>query len=73
MGLRGPKARTKTTQVAFRLPDDLLKRLDAFAADMAKNVPGVYVSRADALRVLLAKALDAEEAEKKTNKPEKRK
>ncbi len=50
----------KTKMTAFRLSTALLKRLDAYAERLAENT-GLPVSRADALRLLLARALDAEE------------
>lgn len=48
--------------VAFRLSADLLNRLDAKVARMEAATPGLSVSRTDAVRVLLLKSLDAEEA-----------
>lgn len=48
--------------VAFRLSADLLKRLDAKVARMEAATPGLSVTRTDAVRVLLLKSLDAEEA-----------
>ena len=54
-----------TTQVAFRLPNDLLQRVDAYADQMRRDVPGMNASRADAVRVLLNKALEEPAAPKK--------
>jgi hypothetical protein len=51
-----------TQQVAFRLPVSLLERLDAYADRMRDAQPGLTVTRADVVRVLLARALDADEA-----------
>lgn len=51
---------TQTQQVAFRLSVDLVKRIDAYVARMKTREPGLEVTRADAVRVLLTKALDAE-------------
>ena len=48
--------------VPFRIPADLVKRLDAHATRLSKRNPGMRVTRADALRTLLLTALDAEEA-----------
>ena len=47
-----------TQQVAFRLPASLLERLDDEVGVMTKERPGVKVTRADAVRVLLLEALD---------------
>lgn len=56
---------TETQQVAFRLPVSLLKRLDAHVARLRKDVPGMSVSRADAVRVLLSRSLSEEEQKAK--------
>jgi hypothetical protein len=45
-------------QVAFRLPSELVARVDAYAEAIAATVPGVRITRADAVRALLTKALD---------------
>ena len=50
---------TPTTQVAFRLPDPLLARLDAHVKRMNAENPGLEFSRADAVRSLLTRSLDA--------------
>ena len=47
-----------TTQVAFRLPADLLKRIDRHAERMRVAQPGVNVTRTDVVRMLLTRALD---------------
>jgi hypothetical protein len=54
-----------TTQVAFRLPESLLGRLDRHAARLARLHPGLEFTRVDALRTLLATALDEAEATEK--------
>jgi predicted transcriptional regulator len=51
-----------TTQVAFRLPNDLLQRVDAYAEQLRREEPGRSAPRAEAVRVLLIKALEAEGA-----------
>ena len=48
-----------TTQVAFRLSDGMIAKLDAYAAWMSDNTPGLSITRADAVRVLLTQALGA--------------
>lgn len=52
----------------FRLPADLLKRLDAHAKRLQRRNPGLRVTRADAVRQLLLSALEAEEANDGTTK-----
>jgi predicted DNA-binding protein len=49
-------------QVAFRLPPDLVQRLDAYAERMGSAFPGLAFNRADAVRTLLTRALDEEDA-----------
>lgn len=61
-GLQMAKEKEKTEQVAFRLPASLVKRLDDHASRMAAERPGEEVGRADALRSLLAHALNEAEA-----------
>jgi len=50
-------AKEPTTQVAFRLPDGLIARLDRHVERVAKEHPGLDLSRADAVRSLLTRAL----------------
>jgi hypothetical protein len=47
----------KTTLVAFRLEDELLKRIDAYAKQLEQETPGLKLARVDAVRVLLLRAL----------------
>jgi hypothetical protein len=51
-------AKEPTTQVAFRLPNSLIARLDRHVERMSKEHPGLDFSRADAVRSLLTRALD---------------
>lgn len=44
-------------QVGFRFDDDLVRRIDIYAGRMGKEMPGLKFTRADAVRVLLEKAL----------------
>jgi hypothetical protein len=53
-----------TDQVAFRLPKSLIKRLDDYAAPLEKEQAGMKVTRTDAVRVLLTRALDDVEPQK---------
>jgi hypothetical protein len=49
-----------TKQIAIRLPVPLLTRLEEHAERMKRDAPGrLTVTRADAIRALLADALDA--------------
>ena len=59
---------TDLLQLAFRLPTDLVRRLDACVERMVASQPGLTVTRTDAVRVLLIRALDADEAKTKTAK-----
>src|SRR5262249_42987911 len=47
----------KSTLVAFRLENELIKRLDAYAKRLEGERPGLKVARVDAVRVLLLRAL----------------
>lgn len=47
-----------TVQVAFRLPDKLVARVDRHAKRLGKERRGVTFTRTDAIRDLLARALD---------------
>ena len=47
-----------TQQTAFRLPTALLARLDQYGARLRAEHPGMTVTRADVVRMLLTKALD---------------
>lgn len=55
--------KNETISVAFRLEASLLERLDNHATRMTEQIPGMKFSRADALRVLVTRALDVAEAE----------
>ena len=52
-------ANPKTTQIGVRLEDDLVARIDAYAARVAAELPGVRFGRSDAIRVLVTKGLAA--------------
>jgi hypothetical protein len=60
---------TENEQVAFRLPKALIKRVDAYAARLEAAQPGMKVTRTDAVRVLLVRALDAAEQRRPRIKP----
>ena len=56
--LKAPK-REAMGLYAFRFPDDLIGRVDAYAKRLEAEQPGISVTRADAVRALLTRALDA--------------
>jgi hypothetical protein len=68
-----------TQQVALRLPTEMIRRADAYAAALAKEHPGMIYTRTDALRIILAKHLppvppeDVEEPSKAEPPPKARK
>jgi len=40
-------------QILIRIPDDLLKWIDKHVLEMRRDMPGVSVSRTDAIRQML--------------------
>jgi hypothetical protein len=53
------------TVVSFRFSDEILKRVDKHVERMEKNEPGLKFTRADAVRTLVVRGLEAvEKAEK---------
>jgi Arc/MetJ-type ribon-helix-helix transcriptional regulator len=44
-----------------RLDESLLARIDRYAEKLSVEQPGLHPNRSDAIRILLHKALDAEE------------
>lgn len=58
-------AKEPTTQVAFRLPDSLVKRLDRHVERMTAENPGLDFTRTEAVRSLLTRALDQIEGAKR--------
>jgi metal-responsive CopG/Arc/MetJ family transcriptional regulator len=50
----------KTVQIGVRLEQDLLAEIDAYAARVVADLPGVRFARSDAIRVLVTKGLAAE-------------
>lgn len=51
--------REPTRQVSLRLPDSLVVRLDALATSMSRAEPGLVLTRADIVRMLLVRGLEA--------------
>jgi hypothetical protein len=60
-----PKASERGVQLAFRVPAELVERLDAHAERLSREHPGLEFTRTDAVRTLLTRALDEIEGEKK--------
>jgi hypothetical protein len=48
---------SKTTLVAFRLDNELLKRVDAYAKRLEDQTPGIRLARTDAIRAILLRGL----------------
>ena len=62
----------RTVQVAIRVPEELLERIDDFAQRLSEATPGLMITRADAVRMLMAKALDAEDQAAASSKSKRR-
>ena len=58
---------TQDAQLVVRLPQDMLDRVDAFTERMQRELPGSFVRRAEAVRMLLIRGLN--EFDKTTSKP----
>lgn len=56
--MNGAVQGTATQQTAFRLPTLLLERLDRYAERLRLEQPGLTISRADVVRLLLTRGLD---------------
>lgn len=57
--VRRPRAAAgNDSQLVVRLPGALVGRVDQYAARMRRELPGVRFARAEAVRVLLTRALD---------------
>lgn len=54
----------RMVQTAFRIPAELVDRLDGYLMKLRKKQRGTKVTRSDALRLLLARALDDAERER---------
>ena len=44
-------------QVAFRLPNELVDRIDSYAANLSGRTPGMNITRADVVRMFLVRGL----------------
>jgi hypothetical protein len=60
---RPPKRGEATQQVAFRFTRELLNDVDDFTEDFEEDNPGVSLSRADAVRMLVSRGLEAHKAD----------
>lgn len=56
-----PKSAGPKTLTAFRLPAELIARIDAYAERLQRDTPWATVTRADAARALLGRGLEAVE------------
>ena len=54
-----PRLAEETAVVSIRLPIDLVRRLDRYADELRAVTPGVNVTRTDAARAILTRALNA--------------
>jgi len=55
-----PKKETVMDTLAIRLPDDLVAQLDKYVEWLQEDLPGLNITRADAVRQLLAVGLKTE-------------
>jgi hypothetical protein len=53
----GKKKLDDALQVGIRLPMDIVRRADAYAAALSAEHPGMTFTRTDAMRIILAKHL----------------
>jgi predicted DNA-binding protein len=61
-----------TKMTAFRLPVELIARLDTHAKRLGTKFPGMTFTRADALKTLVTQGLDQAEAEERAVRPGKK-
>jgi predicted transcriptional regulator len=54
-----PRLAEETAVVSIRLPIDLVRRLDRYADELRAVTPGVNITRTDAARAILTRALTA--------------
>lgn len=60
-----------TQAVGFRLPIDMIERIDRCAKHLGEQASGVKVTRTQCMMVLLSRALDDFEKEQETKKKRK--
>ena len=56
----GRRKRPPTRQVPFRLSPELIDRLDALAARLSEQTPGLSLTRTDALKIAIERVLREE-------------
>jgi hypothetical protein len=64
-----PRLAEETAVVSIRLPIDLVRRLDRYVDELRAVTPGVNVTRTDAARAILTRALAASKPSKPARKP----
>jgi hypothetical protein len=57
-----PKKDSVMGSVAVRLSEELLEEVDEYLSVLSEQLPGLSISRADAIRQLIAVGLKAEQA-----------
>ena len=62
-----PKKDNVMGAVALRLPDALVEEIDSYLLNLSNQLPGLNISRADAIRQLIAVGLREEKERLKTN------
>ena len=63
-----PKRDNLSTQITVRFPEDLLERLESYTERLNKERPGLGVTRADVVRVLVHERLDQIDREDKATR-----
>ena len=68
MARRRRENESPSIQVAVRFPVDLVDRVERYRAALNKERPGLSLSRADVIRVLVHERLDALDQEERKTK-----
>jgi len=64
-----PKKASAMEVLAVRMPPEILKEIDDYVELLQTELPGIAVSRADAVRQLVLEGLQAKTSSKKANNP----
>lgn len=65
---RGRPRKSSVMEVlAVRMPPDVLKQIDSYVEDLQSDLPGMAVSRADAVRQLVIEGLRTKNSHRKSN------
>ena len=56
-----PKKESTMDALSLRVPDEMVKRIDAYTGRLQEELPLLSISRADAIRQLIAVGLKAEQ------------